>query len=139
MKAAADVRLSGRLDQRLGAALSLTRFAIPGATLDLPAAEATYRIYPLPLPVYAAASAGLLVSREVFDVTLGRGRRIDDVVTRVGVPGGTALGLTLFGHVDLEASYRHVVFLDGGRGEGANGPPGPLSFGQASLALGARR
>lgn len=139
VRAGADRRLPGRVDQRLGAALALTRFVIPGATLDLPAAEATYRVYPLPVPVYASVSAGLLVSREAFDVTLGRGRRIDDVVTRVGIPGGIALGLTLFGHVELEASYRHVVFLDRGEGEGANGSPGPWSFGHASLALGARQ
>jgi hypothetical protein len=130
LRAAIDTRVGGATEQRVGGALSFTRFAIAGATLDMPSAEATYRIYPLRFPLYAGASAGLLVSRETFDVVLNRGVQITDKVTRVGAPGSISVGVTLFRHVDLEAFYRHAVFF-GGEGSG--------SFGYGGLALGGRR
>jgi len=129
LKAGADKRLAGALDQRLGAVLSFTRFTILGAALDLLGVEASYRLYPLELPVYAGASAGVVLLHESFDVRLPGGREIDDVVVRAGSPVSIALGVTLFQHLELEASYRHAFFF-GGEGAG--------SFGNAAVALGGR-
>ena len=129
LRAGADTRVGGALEQRVGASSSITRFTIPGAMLDLATAEATYRLYPLRVPVFLSASAGLVVSREAFDVTLARGRRIEDVHVRAGAPGSLGVGLTLFRHVELEASYRQALFFGG---------EGPTTFGSATLALGGR-
>jgi hypothetical protein len=129
LKAGVERRLAGALDQRLGAVLSFTRFTILGAALDLLGVEASYRIYPVKLPLYAGASAGVLVLRESFDVRLPGGRTIDDVVARVGAPAGIALGVTLFQRLELEAGYRHAFFFGG---------DGAASFGHAAIALGAR-
>jgi hypothetical protein len=129
LKAGVDRRLTGSVEQRLGAALSYSRFAIPGAALDLLAADAGYRIYPVTLPLYVGGSAGLLFLRESFDVRLPGGQTIDDVTVRVGAPVGIALGVTLLRHAELEASYRHALFFGG---EGA------ASFGHATIALGGR-
>jgi hypothetical protein len=129
LKASVDAKLAGALDQRLGALLSFTRFTILGAALDLLGVEASYRIYPVKLPLYAGATAGVLVLRESFDVRLPGGRTIDDVVTRVGAPAGIALGVTLFEHLELEAGYRHTFFFGG---------DGAASFGHAAIALGGR-
>jgi hypothetical protein len=127
-RAGVDGKL-GAFDQRLGAMLSFTRFTIAGAALDLLGLEASYRVYPLKLPLYASASGGLVLLRESFDVRLPGGRTIDDVLMRMGTPVGIALGVTLFRHLELEAGYRHAFFLSG---------DGPASFGQAAIALGGR-
>jgi hypothetical protein len=129
LKAGLDRKLTGAINQRLGAALSYSRFTIPGAALELLGAEAGYRVYPLRLPVYAGGSAGVVCLRESFDVRLPGGRGIDDVTVRVGAPAAVALGVTLFRVAELEASYRHALFFGG---EGA------ASFGHAAIALGGR-
>jgi hypothetical protein len=128
LKAGVDKRL-GAFDQRLGAVLSFTRFTILGAALDLLGIEASYRVYPLKLPLYASAGAGLVFLRESFDVRLPGSRTIDDVAMRAGTPVSIALGVTLFRHLELEAGYRHAFFFGG---------DGAASFGHAAIALGGR-
>lgn len=129
VRAGVDRRTGGRLDLRLGVVGSFTRFDVPGATLDLGTVEATGRVTPMRFPLYVTLSTGLLASRESFDVTLARGRRIDDVTVRGGIPVAAGVGVTLLRHVDVEAGYRHAFFVVSG---------GPATFGQAAFTLGGR-
>jgi hypothetical protein len=129
VRAGADQRLRGPLDHRVGAMLGFTRFSINGGTLDLFTAQGTWRVYPFGAAFYLRAATGFTLSREGFDATLGQGRRLADEALRGAISLEAGLGVTLLRRVDIEAGYRHAVFLGG---------DGPDHLGQVALSLGVR-
>lgn len=92
---------------------------IPGARLDVGAAGATWRVFPLPARgLHVDAGAGVSALRDRIQVALPD-RRITSSETRAGLALGGGLGWVLGRRVDVGLHYAHVLLAPRARAPAA--------------------